>query len=449
MSTLRKYLLIALALVLASACQDDLRFAPAGRPVYSGGGKAPSHERESTGTYDYSRVFVLISLGYNNLSSDLREDIDELCNADVPNKWEDKAVVVFSHLSVSDNDFSTPTNSVLFRVYGQNGQIVRDTLKVYDPSTISADAATIRDAMSEVKHLFHSPSYGVVLSSHSTGWLPYDRTKLSGYSASWEHYFFAPGKNGVQKQAGGHPAPYTTEQPIRTKAIGVQSKPGYGGAFQINIEDFPSAFPMHLDYLILDACLSGSVEVLYALRDVADYLVASPTETLTDGHVYSTMLQNLLYTDDLVQGINRCCLDYFEQYDSRVGWERSATIAMYRCSEAEAIAAAAKPIIEKYRDAIHTLNHSIVQNYNYTYDEFYDFRDILSKAGASDEELAELNRVLSRAISYQAATDEFIGHAIDKKRYSGISMYLPYSSRAVLNDAYRQLSWNAAVSLFE
>ncbi len=448
MGTLRRYLFVA-ALVLASACQDELRFAPAGHPTYSGGSKAPSYERESTGTYDYSRVFVLISLGFNNLSSDLREDILELCDSDIPNKWEDKAVVVFSHLSVSDNDWSTKTSPCLFRVYGQNGQIVRDTLKVYDPSTISADAATIRDAMSEVNHLFHSPSYGVVLSSHSTGWLPYDRTRLSGYSTSWEHYFFAPGRNGAAKQPGGHPAPYTTEQPIRTKAIGVQSKPGYGGAYQVNIEDFPSAFPMHLDYLILDACLSGSVEVLYALRNVADYLVASPTETLTDGHVYSTMLENLLYTDDLATGIRKCCQDFFDQYDSRSGWERSATIAMYRCSEAESLAAAAKPVMAKFRDAIHNLDHSKVQNYNYTYDEFYDFRDILSKAGADEGELAGVDKALSRVVCYDAATPDFIGHAIDPDRYCGISMYLPYSSRSVLNEFYRELSWNAASGLFE
>ena len=51
----------------------------------------------------------------------------------------------------------------------------------------------------------------------------------------------------------------------------------------IEIADLPGAIPMHLDFIIMDACLMGCVEVAYELRDKCDILIFSPTEILSSG----------------------------------------------------------------------------------------------------------------------------------------------------------------------
>jgi hypothetical protein len=61
----------------------------------------------------------------------------------------------------------------------------------------------------------------------------------------------------------------------------------------MELADFANAIPYKLDFIIFDACFMGSVEVCYELKDKAEYIVASPTEILSPGFVYSSMMQHL------------------------------------------------------------------------------------------------------------------------------------------------------------
>lgn len=86
--------------------------------------------------------------------------------------------------------------------------------------------------------------------------------------------------------------------------------------------------------------------------------------------------------------------------------------------------------------------------YRYDYHWFYDLADIVAKAGASAEELAELNRAVEDCMVYRAATPEFMGSfSIDT--YSGFSMYLPCDGSMELDRYYRTLKWNLATGLVE
>ena len=229
-------------------------------------------ERPFTGTFD--QVLIYYGMGYNNLSGNLRTNLDQLRSDVLPGLSYDKAIVVFSHNTSVSGDYKTYNEPVLMRFYrGSDGKPVTDTLKVYDNMDVSASKESMRQVLEDVKERFPARRYGLLVSSHGTGWLP------PGYNYNSE----APRQ--TRRKALAQPAQPWPE----TKAIGNQYLGSSANTTWVQLEDFAEAIPMHLDYLILDNCLSGAVEVAYELKDVCDRLVISPAEILTAGMVYSTL----------------------------------------------------------------------------------------------------------------------------------------------------------------
>ena len=121
------------------------------------------------------KVMIMMSLGFNSISSYLQEDIQDMQNGDyLPTKSSSSDVfLIYSKQTVKSRDYSVPAESALIRLYkNKKGVAVMDTLKTYPASTISASASTIREVLTYVQQEFKAKSYGIVFSSHGTGWLP-------------------------------------------------------------------------------------------------------------------------------------------------------------------------------------------------------------------------------------------------------------------------------------
>jgi len=206
-----------------------------------------------------------------------------------------------------------------------------------------------------------------------------------------------------------------------------------------------------MDYILFDACLMGSVEVAYELRDKASIIGFSPTEILADGFDYKLLTSRLLSeSPDPVQ----VCRDYFEQY--RVGPDGSssnaypyATISAVDTRYLEDLAAVCKTLFEKYRSGIDGVNERHVQRYfRMERHFFYDLRDILSKSGASDEDLEKLDAVLEKLVVYKEHTPYFMSIPISDASYSGLSMYLPNMGSSFLDAYYMEnMDWNTDTQL--
>ena len=115
-----------------------------------------------------------------------------------------------------------------------------------------------------------------------------------------------------------------------------------------------------------------------------------------------------------------------------------------------AIAQLCGRLFDKYREEILTLDKKYFQRYyRYKYHWFYDLQSIIIQAGATEEELAELEQALSACVIYKAATPGFMedsgGFPIDI--FSGLSMYLPDENWPTLNNHYKTLAWNKATNL--
>lgn len=397
-----RWLVIFSAIILAlSSCHKDL-------DPFEDSGSGKKADREGVSGLHFDKLMILYSEGYNNLQNSLDTNFDQLCEGYIPGKWDNNAIVVFSHASVNHSDWQTETSPVVFRIYKHYGEIVRDTVFTYPAETISVDTAFMKEVMNDIKDKYPSESYGLVYTSHGTGWIPKD------YKKSDENSLIAKKSVGAQ-----YDGPYSSVS-----------------VHQLNIEDLKDALPYHLDYIVMDACLMGGVEVLYEWRDLCDYLVASPGEVLTDGFEYVNMSHRLLQGDK--PDLAGLCEDYYLMNKDN----GDATIGLYDCSKVEALAEACVPVFEAHRDKILSLKTYQVQGFNYSYEYHFDFRDILVKIGATDEELAPVDAALADLVLYKNYTENFLGNRINT--FSGLSMFLPTTKWPVLNERYKSTSWNQA-----
>ncbi|MBP5635828.1 MAG: hypothetical protein J6W83_05530 [Bacteroidales bacterium] len=398
-------------------------------------------DRPYEGTYE--KVLVYVGLGYNNLSGNLLKNLSDMQEGILPGVASNCAIVAFCHNTASNGDYSTVNPPRLVRVLrGSDGKPVLDTLKTYESMSLSPTKESLHEALLDVQKMFPSHSYGMLFSSHGTGWIP------AGYQSGNE------ASSIRQRALSSDDYPYSSfagvsgESPWpETKAVGNQYILSAKNVRWLELADFVDAIPMRLDYLILDACLMGTVEVAWEFKDICRYFVASPTEILTDGMIYKTLSWDML--SGAQADLQTYCEEYFDYYNGQSGTRRAGTIALVDCSQLDALATAFRAIVDAHRDNMFDCL-ATVQRYFYsssTYRFYYDLRDFADQLGATPGELAQLDAALAAAIPYHAETPAFFDLPLE--RCCGISVYIPDPLRTKLNSFYRTLGWNSATHLVE
>lgn len=394
------------------------------------------------------KVLLLYSAGYNSLRSYLMDDIKDLKEGWLPGKdCNDDILLVYTHTTKVSGAYNTPTSPYLIRLYrDKGGNTICDTLVTYPEGTISSSAAQLNKVLSYVKDNFTSGSYGMIFSSHATGYLP------SGYYANPSEYTFPEAR---MMRARGIPAPVPYIEPDfdpslpMVKSVG-QDQVGSSGdrvSYEMEISDFAEAIPMKMDYILFDACLMGGIEVAYELRGKCSKVGFSQAEVLAEGFDYKILTQHLLKNESpYPMGV---CNDYFTQYDIQSGVYRSATISLVDCDKLEPVVEVCRRIFTANRAGLAKIDPKNVQQFYRGYKHwFYDMESIIIEAGASEEEIASLHAALDQCVLYKGHTPEFMNEfAIDI--FSGFSMYLPCDGNIQLDKFYKTLQWNQATGLVE
>ncbi|MBE6232539.1 MAG: hypothetical protein E7117_09290 [Bacteroidales bacterium] len=435
--------MFAIAFAFSCSIPDDHMIIPA---RYD---NRPQTERQAK--EDTRSVFILYSLGFNNLSGALKDDINDVFEGTLPSHFRgDDAILVFSHNT--KGSYSTPNPPVLTRLYrNQFGHADMDTLIVYPDETISSSAETLNKVLTYIKEEFPAQNYGMLMSSHGTGWVPAgytsDPDRYEGGATDEDDWIW---NRPARRPLPYHEKPQTDGMPM-VKSFGVQNNPD-GTAYEINITELADAIPMHMEYIIFDACFMGGIEVAYELRDRCRYLCFSQTEILSDGMGYTDITDYLFAEDgpDLT-GFSE---SYYSHYDGLSGPYRSATISLVDCTALEPLAEVCREIFQENRTGIASIEgSSMVQqyfrdSYRSIHKWFYDLQSICRNCGASEEHLSRLEEALEDCIKYKAATESFM-NSISITEHCGLSMYLPYKNRDYLNAFYKELEWNKATSLVE
>lgn len=403
------------------------------------------------------KVLLFYECGVNNLTSYLKNNMDGtekgLPAGYVPRESGD-VVLIYSRYSKGAFNY-TPVESHLRRIYKKpNGKIVSDTLKTFGTETIAASSSTMRQVLTYVKDEFPAKGYGLVFSSHGSGWLP------AGYYYSPSRFEddhkgeVGTSRQGIAAQSVGHPRLPVPEGDLpdtdpfygMTRSIGQDYIKGSYYGHEMSVSEFADAIPYHLDYLLFDMCFSGGVEVAYGLKDKADYLGLSPAEVLGDGMFNYTKITSFLLnreTPDL-EGLFK---DSFEMYDKQSGAYRSSTVNLVRTSGLDNLASVCARMINEYSDTLADAPVDDIQGYyRQGRHYFYDLVDIFEKCGASKADLEDLDKAVDGCVIYKNSTGQFL-EDYDIKAYSGFSMYLPCAGTPLLDLYYRKEVWNNATRL--
>ena len=358
-----------------------------------------------------NRTVLLYLAGDNNLNRYAYTNINSLCEG---MKGVSGQVVVYLD----------PAGSVpcLMVVQGGSNPTI-DTLEFYEEED-SADPATLQRVIAETKRRFPSDSYGLILWSHGQGWHPMP----SNFSGAMSF-----------RRVG---TPY-----ILTKWFGQdETLPEGGGDSYMEVEELMEGITGHWDFIMFDACFMASVEVLYELRDKADYFVASPAEIITDGFPYADAARYFWGGEN---DLKQVCRAYYNYYANHQGVEafRSATLSLVKASELGALAQAAHEAVGMAGE------EGVGDVWRYPLigsplpDVFYDLGDYVNVMG-TEEGKAAFREQLARTVVYKVATDEFGDEnrrPIPTDRYSGLSCYIPQSRWPAMNEYYSTLGWAQTV----
>ena len=351
------------------------------------------------------KTVLLYMVANNNLSYDAENSISRLQNGYIP--AEEGNLLVYKHCAGMD--------PVLLHIKkGEEGTVVADTAYRFPPR-VSATKSALTQALNVTQALFPADSYGLILWSHGTGWIPP----------------LASSSSAAQEQRSG-------SCPERTF--------GLDGKVELEIRDLAQAIPYKLSFMLMDACFMGGIETAYEVKDSVDYYIGSPAEILTESFPYHKIMQHIFKSTPDYAAV---CKEYYDYYNAKSGAERSATVALMDCSKLAEVAEVAKRVFDQYGESIASLDLSLLQPYfrGSSSKYFYDLKDLVD-AIADASLSAEFAAALERAVPYKASTPYFIELPI--RSFCGVSTYVPGNSADTkLADYYKQYKWNQATGMIK
>ena len=356
---------------------------------------------------EHRQVVLMYLAGNNSLSSDGQSDFAGIKNSWLPRQKDKEQIFLVYHHFVDQ----TP---MLKRLYqDRQGNAIEEIITEYPFNTNSASAETLSAVIADAEAAWPASRHGLILWSHASGFLP-------------KGYYIDP-----KEQSHG---------------AGMMSFGEDHGA-EMELSDLRKALSKyHYEFILFDCCLMANVEVAYEMRNCGDYLVFSPTEILSDGFPYESIIQPL-FSLSAEEASKQVCKSYMEQYRAQSGLYQSATITLVRSAGLNALAAACKPIFQQHREQILTIDRSQIQPYfRYNKHWYYDLDDFVGRL-ATDAEYRTFIAALDQTVIYKDATDSFL--SIDIKHYSGLSIYIPRPEYTVLNNFYKTLQWNQTTGLVQ
>lgn len=326
-----------------------------------------------------------------------------------------------------------------------------EILHVWPSPHNSASAATVREVIGRVRTLAPADRYGLVLWSHGLAWMPSWATRYLTRSKARMAEPWPQTRHGGAASATAAsflPAAFSAAAPWpATKWFGQDT--GESPAGYLDTEQLSEAIPSGVfDWILFDACFMASAETLYALRDKAERIVCSPAEVIADGFPYAEIMAELLRPEPDLRAV---CESYYLHYARHAQSSyRSATVSLVETSQLEALAGVTASVLGAALTAdpevLSDMDLSRVQPLDrYRRHFLFDMGSVvgeLETRGLVPASLAGVWRAqLARTVTYEAHTPTMLGLALDA--CCGLSMYVPVSAYADLNEYYRTLEWYA------
>ncbi len=354
-------------------------------------------DKEGSDTPAKPKRTVLAYVVASNLGEYLSSNVDQMKSVAYNCNLNNGNLVVY----YSENK----RKSYLFQIKeDKRGQITTDTVRFYEnQSAVSPE--TMRNVVRDVTELFPADSYGMILSSHGTSWLPENYSSLRSF--------------------------------------------GEENNENMEITEINEALEgFHFDFMLFDACYMSGIECAYELRERTDYLLGTPTEVLAHGFPYKNLLPALFEEESDLAAVAKSFYDYY----SNNGEESYGTVSLVKSDELDSLAIVVHEILEdKTEEDIYALPLSEMQVLDYLTAQsphmLYDFDDFIQHL-ASGEQYERFSTYLNKAVVCKYATPYSYYSTVGAKEiehYCGISVFVPQPSLQKLTEWYKRLAWYSAV----
>lgn len=365
-------------------------------------------------------AYLISNNAGTSLDSDLRNNVIDMYTA-LGNMKESCTLLVFYRPYTGDTPLSNPT-LMSFYADGRGNinnlaaltgaELTFDAVcriaqkKEYTMnSQIATDPAVMEEVFTDMQTVAPSDSYGLILGSHASGWMK---------------------GNSVQSKAFGD-----------------------DDGYNINIPDLAdvlkNSFSEKLDFVLFDACMMGTAEVGYELKDVTSHCIASVMETPALGFPYKQIF-SYLYSENI--DYSAVCHEFISFNKVNNAW---GTCAVMDCSQMENLASAVKAKLSEWQDALSSVSMQNVQQYGvnsykyFSYDVLDFFRELGGKSGVAETDLNEAIASIQTVLNEAVIAKECIPNPsnssfrVDETRFCGIGMYIPKEVNDYVPD---NISWN-------
>ncbi len=373
-----------------------------------------------------NKTIICYMAAENSLSYLLREDINEIISCAKYLKDGDHIVIFYDGISfpsiyVIDNKTTA---------YSLNSL---DPVVSYGSDFNSCSKAAMKAFFYYVMNNYPADSYGLVFSSHGSSWLP-PIDYMSNNSTSRKRSFGVDnGKNSFSDNGA--------EMRI------------------VDLEESIKVLPK-LDFILFDLCYMQSIEVVYQMRDCADYIIGSPAEIPGNGAPFQLVMPELLNDDIDYRKVIELYADYYHE------WQEGKTdcglaLSVVKTEYLDSLKNVTNKMTSKYGNKIKECRYNETTNYYgvyYSYLKyqtgFYDMREMLCNM-MDEAEFKEWDSVYKKTVPYyfvapyiySNATSGELGSQYVKtnpEKCGGMAMSL-HPSETTLEEIiseYESLDWN-------
>ncbi len=323
--------------------------------------------------------------------------------------------------------YDSKTEVTLYEVVVQDGKAEKTECKSY-PQRNSLDPTNMAEVINDVKAINDSrtdeisigETYGIVFSSHATGWFPAEISPNVPMGQTLpEHDFRKP------------------DGALMTRFFGDD-----GGARMSMPGLVQGLSPIHFDYILFDACFMSSIEALYDMRGSADYVIASPAEIMAAGFPFKKtipiLFDNKRELPDRLTGTAQAFMDYYNNEAST----QSGAIVVVRTSALDNIASAVRDVYAKNSCEI---DADYIQPLESMHTHaFFDLANYILARSVSPADYYAFIEALDNALLYEGHTSQIYsayGGFFDASYVSGISTYIPRDQFPVTRNAWLETAW--------
>ena len=313
--------------------------------------------------------------------------------------------------AIYNGEGAKETRTIVFFADGAKSgrlfEINDDSTETTIRANISNGAMTTEDELKTLLNEVYSYSptskYSIIIGSHGDGWLP------KGVSPRYSRSF------------GGQSATMRTDITTLAEAIN-------------------SSAIKKMQYICFDDCYMANMETVYALRNAANWLIASTSEVMDAGMPYARIWKYLSMTDVDYSSIVSGFGNFYSSYSSPYG-----ALSAIDCSKAEQMASLMRELNQKY-DSYSVVPDKLQALDGYSPHVYYDMGSYINERTECDTtDNRQIYEELKEIVPYKFTTPQLYtmynnGYTFVVRQFSGIAISDP-SFNARIADSKKETEW--------